>query len=777
MSTPPDAAAALVSHGSVDPLSVSVIVCAYTEDRWTLLTEAIDSVLHQDRPVNEIVLVIDHNPELAAHAAEAFEDLATVHVLKNEEPRGLSGARNTGVRHAAGDILAFLDDDARAHPDWLTSLLEPFTDPAVMGTGGFVAPAWEEPPPRWLPHEFLWVVGASYIGLPLERVPIRNPIGASMAFRAEAFRLAGGFTQGLGRLGKTPLGCEETEFGIRLRQTVPGSIVLYVPDSRVDHHVPRERATWRYFASRCWAEGASKALVTEHVGGSDGLASERSYATRTLPRGVLAGLWAALRGDRSGVARSGAIAAGLAITAAGYLRGRLAIARAPVPPLSFRPTLIRSVELAQALAPITAPVSQFGQPYESLFVLARLKGEPVGLATLALPAGSLAAEQLAEGLWDAIGPQLREHPAAPAGDDDEPLGPATLLRGLSDWEPGRPRPALSPQDAPRVTVIVPTGGRADRLEDCLHSLRALRYPDFDVLVVDNRPSDPATRRVVEAHAREDARVGYTAEARPGSSVARNHGIARTSSPIVAFTDDDVIVDPDWLTALVCPFTRDPDVTATTGLILPGELETHAQWSFEHYRGFGRGVQPRLFDLNSHRADDRPLYPYWGGIFGSGNSMAFRRAQLRAIGGFDPALGAGSLARAGSDVEALSQLVLGGGRIAYEPHAVCWHAHRSDEQGLRRQLFNYGIGLTAIITKWSLRRPSFFVSVLRTVPLVLGGSPAAQPGQRPGLPAHLRRREIMGYALGPLFYLRSVCWARRLRLGDALLEPAGRARDA
>lgn len=451
------------------------------------------------------------------------------------------------------------------------------------------------------------------------------------------------------------------------------------------------------------------------------------------------------------------------------------IEREPVAPLDFCPVLVCSIELAQPLAPIAAPPSESGLPYESVFVLARLKGEPVGLATLSLPADGLSTEELAVGLWDAVEDRLRAR-ARPAGGGDVHLGPAALVRGLADWVPRHPLPALTAEEAPRATVIVPTAGRADKLEHCLDSLRALRYPSFDVLVVDNRPQDPATRQVIEALARQDARVGYTSEPRPGLSVARNHGIARTaSSEIVAFTDDDVVVDPDWLGALMRPFMRDRYVVAVTGLVLPSELETHAQWSFERYRGFGRGLEPRLFDLDGHRSHDRPLYPYWGGIFGSGNSMAFRRAELCAIGGFDTALGAGSIARAGEDVEALSQLVLSGGRIAYEPHAVCWHTHRSDERALRRQMFSYGIALTAILTKWSLRHPSLFLSILRTIPLVLSGAPSTQPGQGPGLPSHLRRLEIMGYAVGPLYYMRSVRRARRLRLADAAPDSADRDR--
>ena len=443
--------------------------------------------------------------------------------------------------------------------------------------------------------------------------------------------------------------------------------------------------------------------------------------------------------------------------------------------VSFRPALVRSVELTRPLAAITAPRSRYGLPYGSVVVLARLNDEPLGLATLPLPTDGLSAEELAEGLWEATGDRLCAH-ARSVGDGDERLGPRALVRGLDDWAVRSLPPAPKPGASPRVTVIVPTSGRGDRLERCLRSLRALRYPCFDVLVVDNCPADPATQRIVKAHAREDSRIGYTAESRRGSSVARNHGISCTASEIVAFTDDDVVVDPDWLGALVRPFLRDPRVAAVTGLVLPGELETHAQWCFERYRGFGRGLEQREFDLHNHRAEDRLFYPYWGGVFGSGNSMAFRRARLCAIGGFDPALGAGSVARAGSDVEALSRLVLSGERIAYEPHAVCWHAHRLEERDLRRQLFNYGIGLTAILTKWSLRHPSLVLSILRAIPQALRGAPSAQPGQRPGLPPHLRRLEVLGYMLGPLFYVRSVRSARRLRLADALIAPAGASHD-
>jgi glycosyltransferase involved in cell wall biosynthesis len=298
---------------------VSVIVCAHSEKRWERLVAAIESIHHQRRKPDEVLLVIDHNDGLLERARSTFTG---VKVLPNEEDRGLSGARNTGVRHSDGDVLAFLDDDAVADPDWLAALLDVFDEPSVIGAGGVAQARWEGAPPAWLPPEFLWVVGASYEGLPRERAPVRNPIGVSMAFRRDAFELAGTFAHGIGRLGAIPLGCEETEFSIRVRQAAPDSVILHVPEARVDHHIAQERASWGYFFARCWAEGVSKAMVAAMVGTGDALSSERTYVTLTLPRGVLAGIGSAVRGDASGLLRSFAIVVGFLVTGAGYLRGR-----------------------------------------------------------------------------------------------------------------------------------------------------------------------------------------------------------------------------------------------------------------------------------------------------------------------------------------------------------------------------------------------------------------------------------------------------------------------
>jgi GT2 family glycosyltransferase len=307
-------------HHVPDRLTISVVICAYSDERWESLLTAISSCRAQTTVPSEIVVVIDYNEPLRAR----LEAVASgVSVIRNVEERGLSGSRNTGVAATRGDIIAFLDDDAIAECCWLEHLVSAYRTPDVFGVGGWVEPLWPNVrrPPRF-PPEFDWVVGCSYRGLPTDAQPVRNMIGANMSLRRKVFDEVGGFRSGIGRVGSRPMGCEETELCIRAGQRWPTGTIIFQPRARVGHQVSADRTTWRYFRSRCYAEGLSKALVTGQVGGRDGLASERAHALRALPRGVLTALGEALsRREVAGVARAAAIVIGLLITAFGYAAG------------------------------------------------------------------------------------------------------------------------------------------------------------------------------------------------------------------------------------------------------------------------------------------------------------------------------------------------------------------------------------------------------------------------------------------------------------------------
>jgi GT2 family glycosyltransferase len=314
-----------VSSRQASP-TVSVVVCAWSEDRWNDLQCAIESIARQTEPAAQIVLAVDHNEALRLRAAQRFPDLV---IVANDGRRGLADARNAGIAVASGQIIAFLDDDAVASPTWLARLVACFLDENVLGVGGRVNAAWDRRRPRMFPSEFEWVVGCSYRGLPEHQAPVRNMIGANMAFRREVFDAVGGFRSDVGRVGARPLGCEETELCIRARAWRPDATILYEPDAQVSHRVTTTRATWRYFVSRCIAEGLSKAAVVDSVGASSGLASERDYTLRTLPSGIARGVAdTVVRRDAAGVGRAGAIVAGLALTAGGYVAGRTSRSRA-----------------------------------------------------------------------------------------------------------------------------------------------------------------------------------------------------------------------------------------------------------------------------------------------------------------------------------------------------------------------------------------------------------------------------------------------------------------
>ncbi|RZS91598.1 glycosyl transferase family 2 [Motilibacter rhizosphaerae] len=298
----------------VAPADLSVVICAYTDDRWDDLVAAVQSVLDQSRPVGQLLVVIDHNDGLLARARDRWPALA---VLASTGRPGLSGARDTGVAAATGSVVAFLDDDATAAADWSQRTADAYARGPVIGVGGHVEPRWPADRPSWFPPEFDWVVGCSYRGLPQTAAPIRNAIGANMSLRRSVLDAVGGFAGSVGRVGASTAGGEETELYIRARAAFPHGEVLLEPAAQVLHRVTPQRATWRYFVRRCYGEGRSKVEVGRLSSHDAALASERAYVTRTLPAALLRGLVS--RDPRRGAA----VVIGLGVTVAGYLRARL----------------------------------------------------------------------------------------------------------------------------------------------------------------------------------------------------------------------------------------------------------------------------------------------------------------------------------------------------------------------------------------------------------------------------------------------------------------------
>lgn len=325
-----------------------------------------------------------------------------------------------------------------------------------------------------------------------------------------------------------------------------------------------------------------------------------------------------------------------------------------------------------------------------------------------------------------------------------------------------------PTADPRVSVAVCTLGHSPHLPATLRALVAQTTISVEVLVIDNAPESGRVARLADSF---PSGVRVVAEPRRGLSHARNRALTAASASLVAFTDDDALPEPGWAAAMVAPFDRDSRVQVVTGRVVAAEHDQAEHRWFEQGFSFDKGDQawvwtwPQAPDADLVAAlDARPgprglAYPYAGGEHGSGNAIAVRRDRWRAAGGFDPALGAGSLARGGEDLDLFRRCLLDGGALVYRPEAVVRHHHRSSYPALARQCFDYGVGMAASVTVLVVRRPRLLPGVLAVVPralrLLLDPTSVKNADKAADYPRDLDRRERVGYLLGPLLGLASL----------------------
>ncbi len=411
---------------------------------------------------------------------------------------------------------------------------------------------------------------------------------------------------------------------------------------------------------------------------------------------------------------------------------------------------------------LAAPLEPLGRaagPDEAdrAWVLVRWRGEPMGQVMVEIPESGVGPEELGRLLRDACGARL----ARRQRDDEDGVTPFPTLH----------QSFLT--DAPPISVVVCTRERPEALDRCLGSLAAQDHPRVAVWVVDNAPRTSATREVVSRW-ETGLDVRYVCEPRPGLSRARNRALAEDGlDDVVAWIDDDETADPRWLGEVGRAFAGRPEVTAVSGLVIPAELVTQAQVWFEEFGGHskGRGVTAAEFSPRTW-ATQHPLFPL--PPFGTGANMAFRTRALREVGGFDPALGAGTMTRGSEDTKIFTDLLLAGHTTRYVPSAVTRHYHREDLAGLRDQMVGYGEGLTAFYAASILRRPRTIASLARLAPTalreVLGSGGARDATLGPDFPRELLAQNRRGMLRGPWLYLRQRIADRRTPLPDAGVAP-------
>lgn len=391
------------------------------------------------------------------------------------------------------------------------------------------------------------------------------------------------------------------------------------------------------------------------------------------------------------------------------------------------PARVVDIELSPASPPRATSLDV--ERYETLWCLARDHGLPRSISFWDVRDDrSIEPELIAE--------QLRAA-GAPAADDEA-------------WSPA----PGGPGDDIDVTVAICTHERPDDLRRALASLAAQRDPGFRTIVIDNAPRSRATADVVD-----DARLpdcDYLIEPQKGLSRARNAALAQITTGHVAWFDDDEMADVDWITRIKQGFRHESRPAAVCGLMLPAELETRAQILFEQYGGFnkGRGLSPEVLTRDAPSVVS-PLYPL--PAIGSGGNMAFRTESLRAAGGFDPDLGAGTRTHGGEETKVFCTLLRSGETVLHWPAAITWHVHRRQMDQLQKQFYGYSAGLSAFYMSMIRTHTSVVWEIARLVPHALrdlglreGGIRADQLPQ--DFPKDLLDAGRRGLAAGAFNYL-------------------------
>lgn len=317
--------------------TMSVVVAAYTMQRWQLLVKCIDSICSQTLDAKEIILCIDNNEELYLRAADRWRGVDRVRVIRNPDTQhtqfvsaherahgtkrrfGAGSARNAAVNQTTSNIVAIIDDDACAEPNWLATLRGEYeASPHIVAVGGPPIPVFESRRPGWFPHSFDWVFGCAYEGLPTQPGPIRHLIGANLSFRRSAFDKVGGFGS---------IDFDDLDLCMKLSHEFGFDSLRYTPYARVHHFVPTPRVSWSYFWRRCLYVNTEKVEAFAEMAEAANLKAELRYGLRTSTISLARECARGVRGDLNGFRAGGAIVAGLALAVAGNLRGRWRIAR------------------------------------------------------------------------------------------------------------------------------------------------------------------------------------------------------------------------------------------------------------------------------------------------------------------------------------------------------------------------------------------------------------------------------------------------------------------
>ena len=446
--------------------------------------------------------------------------------------------------------------------------------------------------------------------------------------------------------------------------------------------------------------------------------------------------------------------------------------------MNFQPIHIAIIELNSPLPQLSAVDRTKRLQYGSVQILVRLHHVPLGIVELPFRENILTPETYAPAIWERLGDAVISHLER----DGLPQITAIPISGLSMEE--TPSCKLEERrllkNPPLISVVICTHERPTMLKNCLESVFKLEYPSYEVVVVDNSPKTDTTRAVVEDFIKQSPKIQYVMEPNQGQCWARNAGAKAARGEIIAYTDDDVIVDSHWLIGILQGFAASENVGGVNGLTIPAELDTIEQTWFEQSGGFNKGYERRIYDMKHHKPP-RPFYPFSAGLFGTGANFAIRKIVLEKVGYFDPALGAGTITTCGDDLAMYVQILFAGYQLVYEPTAFLQHIHRRDIAALQKQIYNYGVGFAAFLTKTLLdhpgKIPGFFLRIPYGLYLLFSPRSFKNTKKEGNYPSELAGLEYRGTLLGGYAYLKSRRQVQRLLRQMAFEESMAQDQDA
>lgn len=680
----------LTADSSITPatdISVIIPTCGRPKYLRCCLQALQKQTLQADR-----IIVVDNCPDNSEITQIIKDDYPSAEFIVCTT-RGASAARNAGAALCDSEYLAFLDDDVIPSPQWLEQIRnEICKDKRIAVARGMVLPAEIKNETqakmealggfnggfrsRWiLPDEDRNAAYLEYLDFP------RLGAGCQLIVRRAVFEQIGGFDPLIG----AGLGIDGEDVDLFARLIDCGYIFYHEPSAIVFHHHRESegefvqqihRAAWS--TAYLWGRMAQRharlraslnKLYRKYLRIIAGQAAHASLRPDILGGKVRRKkLWCYLRG---------------------YLHGRFSHA-------NDRPDLwpekagnssqvnhsvaVRQLDLYRQIPPF---LDSNGHQAIEVQIFC---GEKY-ISSLRMPAthSQVAVSQVLSALSDEIIDALivdlqanRQLHACP--------GPYSLINA------GEQSPFHLHKHFywhPSVSIVIPTRDRPDDLVDCLWRISRQDYHgELEVIVVDNNPGSGLSRPVVD----QFPQFTYTCCDKPGAAATRNTGFLKARGEIIAITDDDVLVPRGWVRNIVQRFWRQ-DVWMVNGSVLAYELSSRAELDFEDNCGFPSN--------NSTIEATGEVIRSWRYIpavmFGVSANMAFRRSVIEnpAIGLMNEALGPGTPAGAGEDLEFIYRVLKEGHTVIFEPTIWAYHRHRRSQQELNRQIYNYGKSATAL----------------------------------------------------------------------------------